>query len=61
MTKNDNLKQIFAKALIYHKNNKINEAANEYIKIIKLEPKLLQAYNNLGGINERINKNNQAK
>ena len=61
MTKNDNLKQIFAKALIYHKNNKINEAANEYIKIIKLEPKFFQAYNNLGLINERINKNNQAK
>jgi len=61
MTKNNNLNQIFNKALIYHKNNKIKEAANEYIKIIKLEPKFFQAYNNLGLINERINKNNQAK
>ena len=61
MTKNDNLDEIFIKALAYHKNNKIKEAANEYIKIIKLDPKYFKAYNNLGEIYERINKNNEAK
>ena len=61
MIENKKLNEMFFKALSYHKNNQIKEAANEYIKIIKLDPKCFKAYNNLGAINEKINKNNVAK
>ena len=61
MIENNKLNEMFFKALSYHKNNQIKEAANEYINIIKLDPKYFKAYNNLGAINERINKNNVAK
>lgn len=61
MTEINNLNEMFIKALSYQKNNQIKEAANEYIKIIKLDPKYFKAYNNLGTINESINKNNLAK
>jgi tetratricopeptide (TPR) repeat protein len=61
MIKNNSLNEMFVNALSYHKNNKIREAANEYIKIIKLDPKNFIAYNNLGAINESLNKINVAK
>jgi len=61
MIKKNNLEEIFLKALSYHKNNRLKEAEKEYIRLIKLNPKYFKAYNNLGTINERINKNNAAK
>ena len=58
--KKSSIDELFSLAVQNQKNNNLQAAKNLYKKILKLNPKFIKAYNNLGLIFQKMGENENA-